>query len=215
MISPHDLEITGEAGSNASGRLDSAAIRLTGPGQIGRGTWVPWLPRPRRLSLVLGLIALVSISTALNFLIFTGRPFTPRQELEAIVRERIELNLQLSTLLASAEDTDQARVVSTPANRTIGLITDNLKRLKASNGRKSDIDDLKAQYQVDQEQAEHRVVAQIFRVATISDAWKALGIQEVLEVLGNEEKSIPGHSMVDPFEKTNPGLPQLTENLAR
>ncbi len=190
MSPQSDREIPGEAGAITLGRLD--------PGQASREAWTSWLRSPQRRWLAFGAIALISILLATFLVNFRGKPYMARPELEANVRERIEHYVKLATLLATVENPDQARSISTPANREISLITVNLKKLKAIHGRESDIEALKQRYRDDQEQVEKRVVAEILRVAAISDAWKALKIQEALEELGREEKTIPDREPVAP-----------------
>ena len=145
------------------------------------------------LGVVLALVGLGVVGTALRALQTSLIPgLTSKREIEAILQERVALNQQLATILNGVVDVEAARVKSPQAIEKVRGIASNLRELKTTKGLQVDLDTLRRQYQIPQEQATREVVEQARRIAMIPDAWQALNIQGALDELAREERSIPG-----------------------
>ena len=140
------------------------------------------------LGVVIGFGALIGAGVAL--MAFAG--LSSRGVLEATLKERVDLNLQLANILSGVNDVPSAQSASPQAVGKIKAIAANLRKLKSAKGLKTDLDALKQQYLAPQEQASQKVVQQFVRIAPIPGAWDALNVQAALEELDREEKSIPG-----------------------
>ena len=115
------------------------------------------------LGVVIGFGALIGAGVAL--MAFAG--LSSRGDLEATLKERVNLNLQLATILSGVNDVPSAQSASPQAIGKIKAIAANLRKLKAAKGLKTDLDALKQQYLAPQEQASQQVVQQFVRIAPI------------------------------------------------
>ena len=152
------------------------------------------------VAVVLGLVGLSGLGTVL----MNMAGVSSRNSLESILQERVDLNRQLASVLTRVNDVPTAQATSSKAVGKIRAIAANLRKLKTAKGLKTDLDALKRQYQIPQEQASQQVVQQFVRIAAIAGAWDALDVQPALEDLDREEKSIAGTDQVQISAAANP-----------
>jgi hypothetical protein len=132
--------------------------------------------------------------------------FQSKSGLEALLKERIALTNQLAEVLSRVDDAASASAASADANTKMRAISSNLRTLKGTTALKSDIEALKNQYLVAQNQASLQVVNQITRIVQIPGAIQALNIQAAADELDREEKGIP-QVQAGPNFGNGPGAP--------
>lgn len=161
------------------------------------------------LGVILGFGALGGVGYVLRSM----AGVSSRGELEAVLKERVDLNQQLATVLSRVNDVPSARTASPQANQKIRGIAANLRKLKVAKGLKTDLEALKQKYLGLQEQASQQVIQQILRIGEIEGAREALDIEASLKELDIEEKSIGvPQAQVPQMPNNFPARPQPPPN---
>jgi hypothetical protein len=112
-----------------------------------------------------------------------------KDETEAIIRERIALNQELATLLASIQDVPAAQAASAQVNQKIRAIAANLRKLRTTTSLKSDVNALNRKYEGQMNQATNQLVQEIVKLVQRPLVFAALNMTASMEELDREEKA--------------------------
>ena len=117
-----------------------------------------------------------------------GSPFGA--DLDSILRERIDLNRNLATFLATVTDVPSASAASASANRQVQELTANLRKLKAVKAPVNQIEATGRKHLPAMNAATHELVQQFLRIAAIPGAYDALNVAAAMEELEGEENKL-------------------------
>ncbi len=113
-----------------------------------------------------------------------------KSDVRAFHQRQYDLGQQFVAGLKGIKDVASAKAASGPIKGTLQQMTENLEKNGRKKGKKTDIDEVSAEFQPKNQQLESQVMQEMMRVAVIPGALDALDISEPLERLSKLEEEM-------------------------